>query len=109
MKHRALVPFVVLAFLLTGCTSSPGTPTSEGSGAGSTASAPSEEQAPPAQPLDLTGDWKQTNRNSANSYQVATIGSGIITVNWVTDDNSTTVLHWVGTYEAPTEAAHTFT
>ncbi len=109
MKHSALAPFVIVAFLLTGCSSSPGTSTSESSGGGSTASAPAEEQAPPAEPLDLAGDWKQTNSNSADSYQAATIAGDLITVNWVNETDSTTALYWVGTYEAPTDAVETFT
>jgi hypothetical protein len=109
MKHRALAPFVIVAFLLTGCSSSPGTSTTESSGGGSTASAPAEEQAPPAEPLDLAGDWKQTNSNSADSYQAATIAGDLITVNWVNETDSTTALYWVGTYEAPTDAVETFT
>ena len=56
MKHSILAPFAIVAFLLTGCSSSPGTAVTEGNGGGSTASAPAEEQAPPAEPLDLTGD-----------------------------------------------------
>lgn len=109
MKHRALAPFVIVAFLLTGCSSSPGTAATESSGGGSTASAPAEEQAPAAEPLDLTGDWKQTNSNAADSYQAATIAGSVITVNWVNEADSTTALYWVGTYEAPTDAAETFT
>lgn len=109
MKHSILVPFAIVAFLLTGCSSSPGSPVTEGNGGGSTATAPAEEQAPPAEPLNLTGDWKQTNSNSADSYQAATIAGDIITINWVNEAESTTALYWVGTYEAPTEATDTFT
>ena len=53
-------------------------------------------------------NWKQTNSNSADSYQAATIAGDIITVNWVNEAESTTALYWVGTYEAPTEATDTF-
>lgn len=109
MKHSILVPFAIAAFLLTGCSSSPGSPVTEGNVGGSTATAPAEEQAPPAEPLNLTGDWKQTNSNSADSYQAATIAGDIITINWVNEAESTTALYWVGTYEAPTEATDTFT
>ena len=109
MKHRALAPFVIVAFLLTGCSSSPGSPATEGSGTASTTMAPSEDPAPPAEPLDLTGDWKQTNSNAADSYQAATIAGDVITVNWVNEADSTTALYWVGTYEAPADATETFT
>ena len=109
MKPSILVPFAIVALLLTGCSSSPGTPATEGNGGGSTTAATSAEQAPAAEPLDLTGDWKQTNSNSADSYQAATIAGDIITVNWVNEADSTTALYWIGTYVAPTEAADTFT
>lgn len=109
MKHSILVPFAIVAFLLTGCSSSPGTLVTEGNGGGTTATTPAEEQTPLAEPLNLTGDWKQTNSNSADSYQAATIAGDIITVNWVNEPESTTALYWVGTYEAPKEATDTFT
>ncbi len=51
----------------------------------------------------------QTNSNSADSYQAASISGDVITVNWVNKADSTTALYWVGTYEAPTEAVETFT
>lgn len=109
MKHSTLIPFAIAAFLLTGCSSSTGTPTTESNGGGSTASAPTEEQAPTAEPLDLTGDWKQTNSNSAETYQAATIAGDIITVNWINEAESTKALYWVGTYDTPTDATETFT
>lgn len=109
MKLKALAPVVIVALLLTGCSSNPETAATESSGGGSTASATAEEQAPAAEPLDLTGDWMQTNSNSADSYQAASISGDVITVNWVNKADSTTALYWVGTYEAPTEAVETFT
>lgn len=80
--------------LLTGC-SGPAGGTSTGSSGVATAAAPAE-------PLDLTGEWKQTNSKSEDSYQSASIADGVITVNWVSEADSSTSLYWVGSYEAPT-------
>lgn len=63
----------------------------------------------PAAPLDLTGDWKQVNSESADSYQAATIAGDEILINWVNEAESTTAIYWAGTYDAPTEATDTFT
>lgn len=57
----------------------------------------------PAQPLDLTGDWEQTNKNSETDYMEATISGETITINWVFEEDDTTALYWAGTYVAPTE------
>ncbi|MET4159790.1 hypothetical protein [Agromyces sp. PvR057] len=55
-------------------------------------------------PADLTGEWVQTNSESEDSYQSATITADTIEVYWVSDGGSTTALYWAGTFEAPTEA-----
>ncbi|WP_146080492.1 MULTISPECIES: hypothetical protein [unclassified Pseudoclavibacter] len=60
-------------------------------------------------PLDLTGDWVQTNSNSESSYQAATISDGEIVINWVNDAESTSALYWAGTYVAPTEDVESYT
>jgi hypothetical protein len=108
MKSSALAPLLIAALLVTGCSSGAGSAPTKANGNGSAASTPAEQQAPPAEPLDLTGDWKQTNSNSAESYQAATIAGNTITVNWVNDADSTRALYWVGTYETPTDAAESF-
>ena len=62
----------------------------------------SEEEAAP----DLTGDWEQSNKNSEDSYMIATIEEDSITVYWYGDEDGaeTTSLYWAGTYVAPTES-----
>lgn len=94
---------LAVLLLLAGCSSSTGTTTSPGG----EASQPAAEE--PAQPLDLTGEWTQTNSNSEDSYQEATISGDEIVINWVNEAESTTALYWAGTYEAPTEATETYT
>lgn len=51
---------------------------------------------------DLTGDWKQVNSNSEDSWQSATIDENTITVYWISDNGDTKSLYWAGTYTAPT-------
>ena len=91
-----------LAFGLTACGggSSDGGKQSSGDDAGT--SAVEQKQSP----LDLTGEWKQVNSNSEDSYQVATISDSSIEVNWVSPDSKS--LYWAGTYEAPTEAVDSY-
>lgn len=54
-------------------------------------------------PADLVGEWKQSNNQSEDSYQAATITANDITVYWVSDGGDTKSLYWAGTYEPPTE------
>ncbi|GAA2575508.1 hypothetical protein [Microbacterium binotii] len=75
-----------------------------------TADAPAQQQTQEQQqPLDLTGEWKQSNSNDPDSYQAATITADALTINWVSDGGSTTALYWAGTYTAPAEPADTYT
>lgn len=69
------------------------------------ASSVQEEQ---AQPLDLTGSWKQVNKNSEDSWQEAVIDDGAITINWVSNGGDTKSLYWAGTYEAPTSDTESY-
>lgn len=56
-----------------------------------------------AKPADLVGDWKQSNSQSSDSYQQATITASTIEIYWVSDGGNTTSLYWAGTYTPPTE------
>lgn len=69
---------------------------------GSDAPAPAPEE--PKQPADLTGEWKQTNSESEDSWQSATITADTIEVYWVTENGENSALYWAGTYTAPTTA-----
>lgn len=57
----------------------------------------------PQEPANLTGDWKQANSASEDSYQQATITDDYIEIFWVSDGGDTKSLYWAGTYTAPTE------
>lgn len=59
------------------------------------------------QPPVLTGTWKQTNSESDDSYQEATITDSTIEVYWVADD--TKALYWAGSFTAPTKADEPYT
>lgn len=94
---RKILAPINLAFLifLVGC-----------AGTASTAESSSEtttnNEVARSVPADLTGDWKQTNSQSEDAYQVASIRDKVITIDWVTNNGDTKSTYWVGTFEAPT-------
>lgn len=51
---------------------------------------------------DLTGEWKQENSESNDSYQTATINNDTITIYWVSDNGNTKSLYWAGSFIPPT-------
>lgn len=61
------------------------------------------------EPANLTGEWKQVNSGSNNSWQSATIEGDIITIYWVSNNGDTKSLFWVGTYIAPTTTDEPYT
>ncbi|WP_120494868.1 hypothetical protein [Microbacterium phyllosphaerae] len=72
----------------------------------SQSAAPEEvEEAP--EPVDLTGEWKQTNSNTPESFQSATITGETIEVSWNSTDTKS--LYWAGTVTVPENAATSFT
>lgn len=71
--------------------------------------APTTEEAPPAEPLDLTGHWKQVNSATAEeSWMEAQIADGVVEVHLVYDGGDTKSLFWAGTYLAPTEPGESY-
>lgn len=64
------------------------------------------DQAPPP---DLVGEWKQTNSNTDDAWQSATIKGDTIEVYWVSDGGDTKALYWAGTFAAPTTADEPYT
>lgn len=101
MKKKILTAMIAAALLamLTACGGTASTSTDNGS-AQNTASQKTEEK----QPADLTGDWKQVNSSSDDSYQQATISGDTIEIYWVSDNGDTKSLYWAGSFEAPTTA-----
>lgn len=53
-------------------------------------------------PADLTGNWKQKNGNSSDTYLAAVISVDTIDVYWISDEGDTQSLYWSGTFTAPT-------
>ena len=103
MKLRVLVPFATSLLLLIRC-SAPAAETTAGSSASrseETLAATVEEVV--VQPLVLTGEWKQTNLNSADSYQAASMTGEQVTVDWVNAADSTKAVCWIGSHVEPTE------
>lgn len=74
-----------------------------GCGSASTSSANGSNEAKKQIP-DLTGEWKQTNNKSDDSYQAATINGDTIEIYWISDNGDTKSLYWAGSFEAPTTA-----
>ena len=99
MKKLATITLCVALFItaFTGCSSTP--KSSDNGGNTSTNSTVSKKQIP-----DLTGEWKQTNSKSDDSYQVATISGDTIEINWVSDNGDTKSLYWAGSFIAPSTA-----
>lgn len=62
-----------------------------------------EQPEEPEAPTDLTGTWKSEENDG--SYQEAVITADRIEINWVSDGGDTKSIYWIGSYEAPTEAA----
>lgn len=69
----------------------------------------SESSSEPETPPDLTGEWTQANKNSEESYQVATIQGDTIEVYWFDKSTDTKSLYWAGTFTAPTTADEPYT
>lgn len=94
---KLITPIALAAALaLTGCGVVDTTPTS----APESKAAEEVPQAP-----DLTGEWKQINSASEDTYQMATITGDVMTVDWITDGGDTASIYWIGTFEAPTDAS----
>lgn len=94
MKKRVLcaVFAAFMALSLTACSGGSDAP------AKSNDSQAVQQEAP--QPPDLTGEWKQVNSESEDSYQAATITGDTIVINWVSTDSK--ALYWAGSFTAPT-------
>lgn len=106
-KQVSTIAALVLALGLTGCGSA--APTDAGAANGSEAvPEDSATQEAPAAPLDLTGEWSQTNSNDPESFQSATITGDAIEIEWNADGGDTRALYWAGTYVAPTEATQSY-
>ena len=97
MKKLAIITLcmALLIALFTGCSS---TPTSSGNSNNTSKKIP-----------DLTGEWKQTNSKSNDSYQAATLSGDTIEIYWVSDNGDTKSLYWAGSFVAPATADEPYT
>lgn len=88
MKKITIISLCValLITIFTGCSAK--TVSSDNGGA--------EKQIP-----NLTGEWKQENSKSDDTYQDATIIGDTIEIYWVSDNGDTKSLYWAGTFVTP--------
>ncbi len=99
MKFLVLVGGALLA--LAGCASPAVAPSPATSVSSQSSSSPTPTATPDAEPLNLSGKWKQTNSKSEDSWQAITIKKGIIEIQWVYDKGDTKSVYWVGTFVVP--------
>lgn len=97
-RPRPVVVFASIALVGIGLSGCSATTASNGEGTAIT------QTVEAAKPADLVGDWTQSNSQSDDSYQQATITASTIEIYWVSDGGNTTSLYWAGTYTPPTDA-----
>lgn len=101
---KTVTTFALLAALgiaISGCSNSTA-PSSNGNTA-------AIQEAPTPEPVDLTGEWEQSNKKSQDSYQAATIVGDTIEINWISDGGDTRSLYWAGTATIPADGSQSFT
>ena len=86
--RKLLLMTLIVMLLLAGCSSN----SSASDGAAQSQKPADESKSQVA--IDLTGEWEQSDKNSEDSYQIATITEGTIEVYWVSDGGDTTSLYW---------------
>lgn len=116
-KFLALLLVAVMLLALSACAKK-STPTTAGQeSTASTTNSTTEstkaettkaETTQATQAVDLTGNWKQVNNESADSYQTATIQGNTIEVYWVSESDNSKSLYWAGSYAAPANASESF-
>ncbi len=103
---KTVTSLALVALLGLGATACAGEPASEAQETDSQASAEPEKHEEAPEPVDLTGEWKQTNLNSEDSFQTATITGDTIEVYWNAPDMK--ALYWAGTVEVPEDGSTSF-
>lgn len=101
---KSTTSLALLALLGLGVTACSSQPAADEQGQSQTATEEPVEEAP--EPVDLTGEWKQTNSNSEESFQTATITGDTIEVFWNATDME--ALYWAGTVEVPEDGSTSF-
>ncbi|MCE0509366.1 hypothetical protein V8Z69_10860 [Microbacterium aurugineum] len=103
---KTVSALALLALLGVGAVGCSGEPASNGT-KGDTKSSTVEEKQEVPEPVDLTGEWKQTNSNDPESFQTATITDDTIEVFWNAPDTKS--LYWAGTVAVPEDGSTSFT
>ena len=99
----AIATIGVAALALVGCASADaaGAPAGDTSTKTETEQTQEVEEAP--EPVSLEGEWKQTNSDDPERWQMATVTGTTIEVYWIADAGDTKALYWAGTVEVPAE------
>lgn len=103
---KTVSALALLALLGVGAVGCAGEPASNGTN-GDTQSSTAEEKQEAPEPVDMTGEWKQTNSNDPESFQTATITADTIEVFWNAPDTKS--LYWAGTVDVPEDGSTSFT
>lgn len=61
------------------------------------------------EPPELTGEWKQVNSSSEDSYQGIYISNDTIEVYWISDNGNTAALYWAGSFVPPEDGGKEYT
>ncbi len=107
-KILALAAGAALCLSLAACAQTGQTSPAGANSAGASVSAPASQTAEPAAP-DLSGEWKQVDGNSEDTYQTATIAGDTIEIYWVMESEGTQALYWAGSFTAPETADEPYT
>lgn len=88
MKRVAIITSIlILLFVFVGC---------------STSKNDNNEKNDQIEVPDMVGEWKQTNSQSNDNYQLATINGEVIDIYWISNNGDTKSLYWSGSFIAPT-------
>ncbi len=105
MKKILALATLPLCLVIASCSSQP---VSDATATDTNPTTSNSQTAAP-KPISLNGDWKQKNSMDDDAYQLATIDGDVISIDWVTNNGDTKSIYWVGSFEAPKDAADSFT
>jgi hypothetical protein len=108
-KILGIIVVAAMALSVFGCSSSEQSnneSVKQGNASSQEIQQPTQSTPKAAEPLNLVGEWEQSNKNSQTSYQSAIITDTTIEVYWVAPDTKS--LYWAGSYKAPTETTENY-
>ncbi|WP_312169463.1 hypothetical protein [Microbacterium sp.] len=102
-----LAAALAAVFLLASCSAPAADSTADSTSAPTEQVEQVEEVEEAPEPVDLSGEWKQTNSGAEDSFQSATITGQTIEVFWNSPDMQ--AIYWAGTVEVPADGSTSFT